>query len=1096
MKKRVNILLLLFFTTSILVAQTSTISVKKFEIKDGLSQNHTNCLMQDHNGIIWIGSQNGLNKYDGYEFTIYRQNSSSNSLSDNYINQITEDDNGNLWIATESGLSRFNAQKNIFTSFLQNTGKQKSMSKNIVHYVYLDKNKDIWALTDSILVKFNKSDSTFKHFEIPTNSKITLSNYNNLSIIDYDNGLLLATKAGLVYFDFNTLSATKPFKHKNNDLSTISHQQITTIYRDKSGEIWVGTENGLNIYNSNNEFKRIYYQNDKTKESENVIYSIHEDNTGLIWIGTKAGLKKLNKKRDKIVDVENAEINNNRLPIGHIIEDFSGILWCSSKNGLLKIDNRQKNFKIFNNFYNKNNKHANNISVYAINKDNENIFWVASNAGIFKLNREKEILQKYYFEDKNHYLPEATYYSLYIDKDENLWAGSNTGLIYILKKNSQKFINFFDLYNIENTYQFATSRISSIKNDNYGNIWIATSNGFFKFANNSLKKYSHSSTDNKSINSNEIKSMFICSNNDIWLGTVNGICKYNKETDNFSRLTINDGLPDNSIMSIHESIDGFLWFGTRSGLSKFDKKNKFINFISGDYNFIDDCFYGILEDDNENLWLSSNHGISKFNYKTEKIKNFYIEHGLQDYEFNIGAFYKTENGEMFFGGLNGLNYFYPDSVKNNTHTPKTVISKIIKGNLEIPLDFTQTIYLKHNEILYIYFTIPEYSNPSNNYYEYRNSEKDSLKIFKEHKILFSDKSPGEYFIEIIGKNNDGKYNKKPATLKVVVLPTFWQTPIMKVSYILIPILLIASISLFFLRMNSISNKLLKEKLIASKDLGEQKAILEEKNQSIIDSINYAKRIIEALLPPIDEFSKIFSESFILHLPKDIVSGDFYWFEENTDNIIIAAIDCTGHGIPGAFMSILGVNLFRDMDINEKDPAKILIKMNRELKYILQTRTTNVKDGMDLALCVVNKKKKTISYSGAKNPLYLIRDDELTQFRANRYAIGQANPELGEVFGSQQFTLHKNDVIYLFSDGYTDQFGGIEGKKFKFRRFRHLLLSIYKKPFEEQKQILNKTITDWRGTMEQVDDILIICFNPLSMSYIENFRTTYDLIKGQ
>lgn len=1097
------------FIFSKVSAQNNTLTVKTFEIKDGLSQNYVNAVLQDENGLIWIGTQDGLNKYDGYTFETFRRDASDStktkSLSSNYVNHLAYDKQGNIWIATQKGLNKLNPQNNTFTHFAHNEADPNSISRDQVYFVLVDKDENIWALTDSVLEKYNKNENKFEHFQIPIKSKKAISSYNNLSIVEYehngDSGLLIATVNGLMYFSFVTNNFSPPFRHSETNKNTISNNEVNTIYRDKKGTIWVGTQNGLNRFSAGKDFQRFYYKNNPNAEFENQIYSIIEDQTGMFWLGTGAGFKKLDLEKNQIIDVEHRSIEKFSGTVNQITEDFSGILWCSTKKGLLKIDNRIKKFNIINDFSYQDHVFTDDAQIFSIKQEKNGYTWVSSN-GITLLDKQNNKVRKYCYLNKDFFLPEDIYYPILIDSKENIWTGSDQGFLFVKTKNSNQFKPFSEVFEIENkayffdgnNAHFTNSRISDIKEDANGGIWIATLNGIYKYQNKKIKKYSHQTSKKNSISSNKVKVIHINkAYNEIWIGTIDGLNKYNHESDNFTRFYEKDGLSNDYVLSIHESDNGYLWLGTESGLTKFDKVDSFEKYTVKN-KFINDCFYGILQDKNNNLWLSNNHGLSKFNTKTLQVTNYNIENGLQDYEFNIGAAEKANNGTLFFGGINGINYFYPDSVTKNQVAPKAIITKLQKDSIFLPIDTNTVIKLRKGENLYAYFALPEYSNPKGNSFIYRIiGEDDNWKELNEHFLNLSGRPPGEYTFEVIGINSDGIKNNIPAKVKFEILPTFWQRTLVRSLVIGLPSLAFLLFILYFFRAMKKENRLLQEKQAAHKQVEKQKTALEEKNLSLTDSINYAQRIIKALLPEKKEFYRIFPESFILLKPKDIVSGDFYWFEEEQNNIYLAAIDCTGHGVPGSFMSILGINLFRDIDKSEKDPAKILNKMNKDLKFILQKRSDEVKDGMDLSLCIINKSQKTLNFTGAKNPLYLIRDDELTQFKADRYSIGQADEKKSQFFNSQKFTLRRNDVIYMFSDGYTDQFGGVEGKKFKFRRFRQLLLSIYQKPFIEQKQILDRTIAEWRGEIEQVDDILVMGLRPLSMKAKDSFRTSYDLI---
>ena len=281
-----------------------------------------------------------------------------------------------------------------------------------------------------------------------------------------------------------------------------------------------------------------------------------------------------------------------------------------------------------------------------------------------------------------------------------------------------------------------------------------------------------------------------------------------------------------------------------------------------------------------------------------------------------------------------------------------------------------------------------------------------------------------------------------------------------------------------------NERVLEQKVIArTEEVVKQKEEIELKTKEleilfkqVTDSIHYAKRIQEAILPPHNLVKKILPNSFVLFKPKDIVSGDFYWIDKKDDWSYFAAVDCTGHGVPGAFMSIVGYNLLKDILKNTESiaPSVIMDKMNDGVATTLHTNTSDkqTKDGMDMTLCALNYKTLELQFSGAFNPLYIIRNNELIQYKADKFPVGMFIGEK-QNFTNNVIQLQKGDSIYIFSDGYADQFGGPKGKKFMAGNFRTLLHDVSKLPINEQKETLNQTIENWRGNLEQVDDILII-----------------------
>ena len=260
------------------------------------------------------------------------------------------------------------------------------------------------------------------------------------------------------------------------------------------------------------------------------------------------------------------------------------------------------------------------------------------------------------------------------------------------------------------------------------------------------------------------------------------------------------------------------------------------------------------------------------------------------------------------------------------------------------------------------------------------------------------------------------------------------------------------------------------------ELLKQKEIIEEKNKNITDSIIYAKRIQDATLPDIDLVSSYLRKSFVLFRPKDIVSGDFYWIEKVDNTILFAVVDCTGHGVPGAFLSLIGHNALNQI-VNELkilEPGKILDELNRKVHMTLQKslERNSIKDGMDMSICALNLDSNLLQFAGAYNPMYLVNDNNIEVIGGDKMAIGSVHE--GEFhYETKEIQLKEGDSIYLFSDGYADQFGGPKGKKFKYSRFKELLVSIQDKNMQEQHEILCETIDVWQGGLEQIDDLCVL-----------------------
>lgn len=287
-------------------------------------------------------------------------------------------------------------------------------------------------------------------------------------------------------------------------------------------------------------------------------------------------------------------------------------------------------------------------------------------------------------------------------------------------------------------------------------------------------------------------------------------------------------------------------------------------------------------------------------------------------------------------------------------------------------------------------------------------------------------------------------------------------------------LIIASVSAFAFLNKRKTSKILSKQV---NEINHQHSIIKEKNKDITDSIQYAKRLQDAVFPEPSVLNKFFSESFVFFRPKDIVSGDYYWFEQTEDKIFVIVGDCTGHGVPGAFMSILGHNLLNQIILEEKitDPAEILRTLDKRVSNALNKKGAKKEynDGMDIAICVIDKTKNVLGFSGANRPLIIKRGQELIELKPNKFGIGGIEDDRCKLFGKHEMEVKESDILYLFSDGYYDQFGGPNGKKFKYKNLVEHISSISSKPLAQQEEILSNTFQNWQGNLEQLDDVCVV-----------------------
>ena len=1096
-----TISLILIFLSISLNGQTSDeklIEAELFTIENGMSQTRVNISFCDSYGFLWVGTSGGLNRYDGYGFEIFKHIPyDTTSLSQNFVRCITEDKNSNLWIGTNYGLNCYDRQSGEFIQYLYDPSNPNAISDNKVLSVYADRKGFIWIKTSRFLDRLDTKDNSIQHFQHYTNS------FNNSPEIQ--TCPILEDKFGNIWFGSNDgLFAFSPvnsefsqYFFKPDDSQSLSNNEVLSIFEDKFGDLWVGTSNGLNKFDhSQKKFTRYLDSPNNFSGVQIPVTSILDRQDGTFWLGSSNGIIILNPAENKSEFLTDLLINKSLYmvgPITNMLMDMSGIIWMSGYEGLFKIDTKPKKFKVYNSSFNSY-PFLSGDMVSCIHKETDDLIWVGVwEGGLNILNRKTGENIRYYSTnpDKNHRISSDKVRCLFEDKTGTIWLGSVNGLD-IFNKETRTFLPFSKKYPSVSTNVLNNRRIYNIINDKKGDLWIGTDKGVLRFQ----QKYKVFTSYNKIYRDSITAEMGIVfaiacdKDNKIWIGTENGLICYDSEKDFFYRYEETgkkNDLSSRIIQSLYFDSKNTLWVGTASGLNKYNPSQENFELFTEANGLSNDLINAILEDDNYCLWLSTNKGISKFDIAKSEFTNYDINDGLQSYEFNHAAASKAADGEMFFGGIAGFNSLYPQQLPVNPYQPKIVFTSFeIIDNKGFRFFYSggenKHMDVKHNQSFRVNFAALDFTMPLNNHFKYsmqlRNNEDAWVPIRGQNSVTFSNLPPGRYLLKIRGSNNDNTWNKEEAIISIDSVAPFWRNQFALYFYFLLSVFGIYLIIQYRTLSLRKSNKVLREKEIAAKEISRQKDLLSLRNKNIEDSLKYAQRIQKAMLTTPKQFKTIVPDSFVLHKPKDIVTGDFYWISEMDGKIFIAAADCTGHGVPGAFMSLISFELFRKIIKTEKiyNPADILNTLNSNFQEIFgNVEDIAIKDGMDLSLCVIDKTKENMEYCGAFNPMYVVRDGKLIEIKGDRFSIGA---DTGDdfplkIFTNNQFPLQQNDMIYMFSDGYADQFGGPEGKKFKYLRFRHLLLNVHQLPLDKQKAILDESIEEWRGNTEQIDDILVI-----------------------
>ncbi len=1071
-KIRKIIFSLLLFISILTNAQEEWLVFKHLGPESGLDPSEINCIVQDKKGFIWIGSPDGLIKFNGYEFIYYRNEpTDSLSLSNNTVNCLFVDSKGTLWVGTESGLDRFNSIKNNFTVYKYNPSNRNSISNDHITCIEEDNNGLIWVGTKGGgLNSLNTKTNVFTNYIHKYNDSKSIADNNVQSITADGSSIWIGTGNGL---DLYREEINYFYHFKLTDFNKAYSNYISHVIKINKNNLWIGTDN-YGLFSFNIDEKK--FENNKIFENpgQNTITSIFKDKENSIWVGTDNGLFKFydfsfSKFNEYYSDSKRQEYSLSSNGIRCVFKDKDNSLWIGTK--LSGINTSYSNTKKFNYYYHKENEvnTLSNNTVTSICEDKDNLLWIGTYmGGLNSLDRKNNQYKQYstfegyiiwnIIEDKNGVLWFATHRNglHYFDKKNNKWGNFQKGEAP-LKPNSNNITYLYDDNNL---------------------LWIGTVVNGINIYNKQTKKFFYFNKEN-GLADNTVFSIVKDKKGNAWIGTNGGLTKYNYETNVFNNYFNTPG-EDKKIMCIYIDKNNKIWLGTKNGLIEFNPETEKYKIYTNDNGLQSTWINAIGEDENHNLWISTNHGISNliFGKDSLKIKNYDINDGLQSNEFNQNSFYKSKKGEMFFGGVSGLNTFFPNEIKDNPNIPPVIITSFKLFDKEVKLDtnISEKKYIElswKENFLEFEFVALNYLYPSKNKYKFRMiglNDKWSVATNRRY-VSFQGLNPGYYTFQVIASNNDGVWNEKGTYINIYIKPPFWQTVWFRISSIILGFIIV----FMFFRIRT--RRILKEKHVLEEKVAERTEELREKNKHITDSIVYAKRIQNAIFPPKTQIDKILNDYFILFLPKDIVSGDFYWVEEKNNKILVAAVDCTGHGVPGAFMSIVGNNLLSDaINIyNLTKPNDILNKINLELfKTIKQENDQAIRDGMDISLCVIDKETNILQFSAALNPCYIIRNNELIEIKADRFSIGSSfmNQEIKE-FQIKEIQLQKNDIIYIFSDGYADQFGGEKGKKMMYKRFKEILLNNSKLEMNDQKNVLEMNLLSWRGEIDQIDDIVII-----------------------
>ena len=1065
------------------------IRFKNVSSREGLSNDWVNAIAEDERGFLWLATRSGLNCYDGYEFeNFYHNPLDSSTISTNDVSSLVCF-NGVIYAGTWGG------GLNVIDPVTKKITRL-STADSTLNYLTI---KNMVVGMDSSIYIVTYGDGNYRFYP-EKNQFVKLLPKEELDehLFDYNEAVHCFKNQiwiGLITEGFGRVNSEGKLEHIKVDTSEFGSIKRVTVISDDGENLLIGTQSGELFKVDPITF--IIKSKLSLKVDESLITrvtSILTDINNMTWISTSSGLYVVNKNTSelmKIVSSKESVSHNNEFCS---FLDSRGVIWFGTwGSGLNKYDFHSFKFKEINlsNFKSSN-------TIKAVFELNDTTLLLGSSYGVLKHDKKWNVTTRPKITGKlARNLSENVILGFAKYKNKVLVAVDAAGL-YTIDENF-KTEKFKSLDNVLN-YTF----INNLYTTRDGDIWVPTwSKGLLHIDHetNELSHYIFDSENKQSISSNLVHSVFMDSDSIYWVGTKEGLCKFNKKEKTFERVQLSIPTPQKikplkDIRSIAEDKDGYLWISSSVGLVKWNKDNDdHLLLFTEENGLIDHVFLGIQIIEN-NLWGGTKAGLVRLNIKNYSVDNYTVKDGLLSNSFVENSINLTSDSILYLGNGNGMVYLDATSHRKFQPENKLFITRLCLNREEIyesdvHISHVRDVVVPHNKNSLL-FKIQAQNFGSDKEYLFAHK----LKGFKDEWILhklgqdeisYTNLATGEYELILSNVNFEGALVGEKTYVKIKVLKPFWLSwwsILLSFSFIVMLIYW-----LFQWRSKTIrSNNAILEKKVRGRTsqlmnqnekLKKAYKSLKVKDQDLLENIKYASILQNSLQLNDFDFARSFGSHFIFHEYKGHVTGDFYWSIKVESKRIIVCGDCTGHGVSGAFLSVIGITSLRTITLSKGilRPDYILDELHQEVSQILNQSDNSVSDGMDISIICYDEETKVLEIASAmSSPLIVNNKGEYLRIRGNRFPVG-GDPLLykskRKKFDRIKLELDGRYMIYLFTDGYQNQFGGAHNKKFMQPKLRELLLQHYFKSPSNQKKILETTFNKWKGDNPQTDDVLII-----------------------
>jgi len=805
-------LIIAIFISHLTFANNSTLKFRQYSLSSGLSQGTAVSLVQDHDGYIWIGTQDGLNRFDGYNFKVFQHEIDNVfSLNSNYINALHVNTLGDLWVGTNTGLQKLNKHNNSFSHFRLSSKVDPDKKKQHIHEIIEASNNKLWVGSNYGLHLFDPITEKSEHYPINFTESSTSSQHDIYALMeDNKNQLWIGSRQGISILNLTTKKIIK-LDIILNQRGATQGDSITDIAQGPQGNIWVGTYHSGLIKIEPHSYKLSWYKHDKndvSSISHNRIRSLLIDRHSVFWIGTANGVNIYNAKSNNFKRYYNNPAIASSLSNDYIwdmIQDNNDSVWLGTSNGVNQFIQSTVNFG-HNHKMSQANLGLSHQHVRSLFKSKSDTVWIGVDNGLNKYDPQTQLFTHFKHDPLDKYtISPGMIMAVFEDSKKRVWAGSyNNGLNQYISKN--KFKHF--THDSNNKNSISHNRIYAISEDQAGYLWIGTLNGLNRFdpETNSFKHYFNDANNPNSISDNSIYAILPVDSKHIWIATRNGgINLFNQETGIFKRFMHDPNnkksISNNRVFSIFLKNKTELWAGTTNGLNKLDISESTFTRYHRKQGLLNDTIYAVTGDKQNNIWFSTNRGLTRLNPSTNTLKNFDQQYGLQSNEFNNGSFFKAYDNELFFGGINGFNRFYPSLIIGNNLKPKVALTQFFLANKPQSLieessnklvstnNNTKTITLNYKQPVFSFeFTALHFTDPKQNNFAYKLDGFDNDWTYTNpqyRRATYTNLPAGNYKFKVKAANRDGLWGENSQPININIMPPPWKTLWAYSLYILI-----------------------------------------------------------------------------------------------------------------------------------------------------------------------------------------------------------------------------------------------------------------------------------------------------------------------